>query len=204
MTTSKLVTGPASEPVTVAQAKVHLRVDHDADDNYIESLIVQAREYVEHHQERAILSQTWELHLDSFPAGCETPRGLRSAMIFLPTAPLQSVTHVKYYDGDGTLTTLDTDDYLVIGVGTKARGSIVPAVGLSWPTTQDRPEAVVARYVAGYADAASVPAATKQAILLMVAQAYEFREPVITGTIQAKIDFTIEALMAVDSLRGYW
>ncbi len=64
-----LLAGPASEPVTLADAKTFLRVDHDADDVLIGSLIAAARRLVETATRRALITQTWRLVRDAWPAG---------------------------------------------------------------------------------------------------------------------------------------
>lgn len=93
--TSRLITAPAVEPVTVAEARAHLYVGHSDDDAIIGAFIAAAREDCEHRTQRALVTQTWERTLDGFPAA-----------ISLPMAPLASVTSVKYIDGDGNEQTL--------------------------------------------------------------------------------------------------
>src|SRR5262245_1528310 len=79
-----LVTPPAVEPLTLGEVKVHLRVDHTADDEDISDLITAARELCEEQSGRSLATQTWRLELDRFPAW--SFRLLRG--------PLQSVTSI--------------------------------------------------------------------------------------------------------------
>ncbi len=65
---AKLLTPPAAEPIDLASAKAHLRVYTDDDDAYISTLIPAAREYCETVMGRSVMTQTWQLNRDSFPA----------------------------------------------------------------------------------------------------------------------------------------
>src|SRR5512139_2523227 len=120
-----LVTSPTKEPVTLSQAKAHLRVDASDDDALIESLITVAREHVENITRRALFTQKWDYSLKGWPC---------SDAFKLPFGNLFSVTSVKWKDDDGTETTLTvTTDYLVETNGDQC-GRIVLPYGDTWPT----------------------------------------------------------------------
>ena len=179
---------PAAEPVSVIEAKEHLRVDIGDDDTLIEALITAAREYVEQGSRRALVTQTWRLNLDQFPAGPE---------IELPRPPLQSVTSVTYRDSDGTTNTLSSSIYEVDTDSTPGR--IRLAYGEDWPSdTLAETNPVRITFVAGYGDADDVPRRWKQAILLLVGHWYENREATISGTIPRSIPFAVESLINLD------
>lgn len=160
----KLITAPTAEPVTLAEAKLHLRVDQASEDALINVLISAARESAEHITERALMPQTWELQLDAFPDAFRLLRG-----------PVISVTSVKYLDKNGTLQTLDSSQYQV-DLTDDAGAWVLPAYGVEWPEARADINAARVRYQAGYADAATVPAAIKSWILLMIGTLYENRE----------------------------
>lgn len=166
---ARLITAPAVEPVTLAEAKAHLYVTHSDDDAIIGAYLAAAREDAEHRLQRALVEQTWELALDAFPN-----------VIVLPMAPLASVTSIKYLDADGVEQTLDPATYYV---DTDAEpGELVAKYGESWPSTRAERNAVRVRYVAGYgADGRFVPAAIRQWILLRVGALYENRESAVAG-----------------------
>ena len=63
----KQISAPSLEPITNADAKLHLRVDSNEDDDLLTSLINAAREFCEGFQHRAFITQTWELWLDGWP-----------------------------------------------------------------------------------------------------------------------------------------
>jgi len=190
-----LVTAPTAEPITTADAKAHLRVDISDDDDLIDALVVAARRQVELETWRALITQTWKVTLDAFPAG-DTLR--------LPRPPLQSVTHIKYTPKGGSLTTFDSDSYIV---DTDSEpGRIVLYSGESWPgDTLQIVNGVEIQFVAGYGDSANdVPQELIQAMLLMIGHWYEHREEVVLGSVARSIPLGVEALLWFDrKVPGY-
>lgn len=138
-----LVTAPAAEPVSLADLKLHLRVDTTAEDDLIAGLGVTARQYAETFTQRAIPIQTWDYKLDRFPCLSE---------FYLPNAPCISVTSITYVDTNGDSQPLATSVYDTdLPVGPYARaGRIFLKYGQSWPQTRCIPNAVTVRFVAGY------------------------------------------------------
>ncbi|SFB74212.1 phage conserved hypothetical protein, phiE125 gp8 family [Polaromonas sp. OV174] len=165
----KVITPVAIEPVTLQEARLHLRLIADMadlaplpEDASITAWIVAAREFAEHYTSRALAPQTLEMALDAFPA-----EGLD-----LDMPPVASITSIKYTDAAGAEQTLSAG-YALSTYGDARRVSL--AHGASWPSTQDVPEAVRVRYVTGYT---VTPSAARAAILLMVAHWYENRQAV--------------------------
>ena len=191
----KLITAPAAEPVSTSEAKAHLRVDTTADDTYIGTLITVARQNVESHLRRALISQTWEVVLDAFPAG----------VIRLPKPPLASVTSIKYTDDEGNESTYSSDNY-VVDSDTEP-GRVVLKSGQTWPAvTLAAANGVRVRYVAGYGAAGSnVPQAIRQAILLVIGSLYENREDVLVaqGVSIGVLPFGVVALLAPYRIYGW-
>jgi hypothetical protein len=157
-----LVTGPVAEPVSLALAKQHLRIDFSYDDNYIPVLITAAREWCEVYMQRHIFNQTWQRTLDYFPiwVGGTTvsPNNFQDWMFFsdywskvmiqLP-GKIQSVNSITYVvpNGGGTQT-LPSSDYVVDLTSVPAR--LVPQQGMTWPVqTLYQPGSVAIEYVAG-------------------------------------------------------
>ena len=149
-----------TEPITLPEAKLHLRVDGTDEDTLITALISAARETCEDRIEGSIPVTGWKLTLDAFPDA-----------IRLPRAPIASVESVKYLDADGVQQTLSALDYLVDTVSTP--GYIVPAYGKAWPETREQINAVEVEYTAG---SATTPAALKAWMLLAVGEMYANRE----------------------------
>lgn len=169
-----LKTAPGTEPLTLAEAKLHCKVDGTDDDTLITALIVAARQQAEHRTGRALITQQWEYTLESFPA-----------RIDLPMPALVSVQSVKYLDENGALQTLASTEYQV--VISELVGYIQPAYGKSWPSCRVQPDSVVVAYTCGYGDAAAVPVSIKSWIKMAVATLYSQREAIITGTIVAEV-----------------
>lgn len=183
-----LVTPPAATPVSLAEAKAHLRIDGNDEDVLVTALIAAAVAHLDGWSGilgRALVTQTWQQDLDQFPRD----------RIALPLAPVQSITSVGYRDTDGEEQTLDSPAYvLTMRAGTTA---VERTDGAEWPSTARRPDAVRVTFVAGYGNAAAVPADIKSAILLMVGDLYAHRETALVGNVAAvPMSITVEALLA--------
>jgi uncharacterized phiE125 gp8 family phage protein len=183
----QLISAPAIEPVTLTEAKAHLRVEISDDDTYITALIVAARERAEGFLRRALITRTYDLYLDDFPAAGSIP---------LPKPPLQTVLSVKYIDANSVTQTLtENTDYIVDRISEP--GWIVLPSGLSWPTTKDVIASVIIRFKAGYGDtAASLPEVFKLAIKHMALGWYDVREPYGDATKLSPLPAAAEALLS--------
>jgi uncharacterized phiE125 gp8 family phage protein len=185
---SVLVTAPATEPVTAGELRTHLRVDAtELPDGEANALIAEARQMIEQITGLAFISQSWRLSIDRWPGGQEAWwDGVRQMSINqlyapsyitsveLPRWPLASVTSVTVYDEDSNSsavtvgTTFDVDTYQTPGRMTLKRGS-------TWPIALRANNAIEIIYVAGYANAAAVPAILKRAIKQLAAFLYTNR-----------------------------
>jgi uncharacterized phiE125 gp8 family phage protein len=174
----KLITAPATEPVSLAEAKAHLRVTSSDDDDLITALIVTARGAAEHELQRSLITQTWEKALDMFPEAIQ-----------LLCPPVQSVTSVKYLDVDGVEQTLSSASYTLDNASDSTPAWLTPAYGYTWPETYEEVNAVKVRYAAGWASASSVPQPIKQWMKLQIGHWYENRESVNVGNITSKLDY---------------
>lgn len=181
-----LVTPPASEPLTLPEAKAHLRVTNTAEDALITDLIAAARQRIEEWTKRSLLPQTWRLTLDRFPR--------RREPIAVPRPPLTSVTSVKYIDPDGVEQTLAG---FVVDAETRfAPGRVVPAFEELWPETRIILNAVKVEFSAGFATPGEVPRAIKQAALLLVGHWFKNREQSVLGSSATDLPQGVEALLA--------
>lgn len=172
-----LITPPAARPLELDAAKVHLAVEHADHDDMIDQLIDAAIGHLDGADgwlQHALEVQTWELRLDRFPQCIE-----------LPLPPLVRVDSIDYLDRDGTLRTLEADQYQVEPGGGVKRALIAPAQGVAWPATQCDLGAVRVTFTAGYpretADSppvalAGVPAPLVTALKLQV-EIYYGRNP---------------------------
>jgi Phage gp6-like head-tail connector protein len=214
----QIVTQPALEPVSLDEAKVHLRVIDSADDDLIANLISTARIHAETICRRALISQQWKMAADRFPSpmagklneywlgqqwGLAGMGGVsqffpsdRSGYgILLPFSPLISVDSIKYIDTTGTQQTLALAAYSVDTYSEPAR--IMNAYGYAWPSTRQQINAVEVTFTCGYGTApSSVPAGIRHWILMMTATMYENREAVaILGKGKVEILPFVEGLL---------
>jgi len=197
---ARLVTAPTSEPVSLAEAKAHLRLETTADDTLVAALIVAARQWAEEYLWRGLVTQTWELVLDAFPERGE---------IELPRGNLVSIASLKYVDDNGTEQTWAASNYTKDD--TSEPGKLRLAYDKDWPSARDQWDAVKIRYTVGWAGEAAqmpaeadrVPAAIRAAMMLVISQLYEHRTPEVVGTIVSKVSFAVEALLGPYRLARY-
>jgi len=157
----KITTAVATEPISVAEAKLHRRIDQDAEDAIVNAFISAAREECEHLLERALAPQTLELSIDEFPDD-----GIK-----LPHPPVTSITSIVYVDGDGDEQTMDPLTYYLDN--SQEPCWVIPVYGGSWPSTRAEANAVRVTYAAGYV---TCPEAIRAWIWLKTGTLYENRE----------------------------
>lgn len=186
----QLINPPAEEPVSLAEAKLHVRVDITDDDALISALITAARQAAESLTGRQIVTARWKLVLDSFPGPSlmGVPVGqsfsLPSHAILLPKCPVQSVVAIQYLDMASTLQTMPPTDYVVDAACEPAR--ITPVFGKIWPISLPQIGAVWVIFDAGYGPAASAPEGLKSWIKLRVDSLYSHRGE--TAVIKGKLE----------------
>lgn len=142
--------------------KEYLRIDGTDSDNQVAILLKSAREAAESFQNKAYLTQTWELSFDTFP---EIP-------IQVPRPPLQSLVSVKLYNSAGEEVAVDIADFIVDS--DSEPGRITFKSGKTWPSITLREiNAVKFQFKAGYTEASKVPESVKIAILIYASHRYE-------------------------------
>lgn len=169
---------PASEPVTLGEAKAQCRVDGTDSDTLLAAQIAAARSYVEDYCGRALVARTVTVKCDSF-----------DDFAVFPVVPLSSVTSVSYVDSAGASQTLSADVYEVRSDGLTA--SVALKHGQSWPSIQSGSRITVTAVVGGV-----VPEAVKQALLLLIGHFFSNREAVSVGATVAETPIAVSALLA--------
>lgn len=171
----QIVTSPEVQPLTLAEAKEHLRMDTSDEDTLIEALISAATDHVSGrngYTARALVQQTWDVYFSTFPDDV----GLK-----LPFPPLISVDSISYLDADGVSQTLATSVYMV----TKTEPAFVKLkANQSWPDVLEQADCITVRMTCGYSPgddsptdyAENVPQSIKAAMKLVIGDLYQNRE----------------------------
>ena len=147
-------TDPASEPITLSEAKTFLRIDSSDEDTLISEMITAARIAAEEQTGKSLISQSWQVAYDD----CPPP------VVKLPNGPVQSVTSVKSIDENAAETIVSATSYHL--------NALQELVFESVPSGHQ----IIIEYVAGFGAASDVPANLVQGILLHVANLYEHRD----------------------------
>lgn len=167
----RIITAPAEEPITLAEAAAHVRQDSSADDADLTRCIEAARRSIERQYGLYIITQTVDVLLPCFPM---------DDFIRLMRGPIQSLTSIKYTTSDDTQYTFAATDYDL----NIERQRITLKYGKTWPTATLKPsDAVALRLVMGYGDDVAVPAHVKAALLLRIGHLYAHREEITLGAI---------------------
>lgn len=198
-----LVTAPVSEPLSLQEAKVHLRVVGSDSDTYINTLIVAARNHVEAITRRKLVQQTWDYTLAEFPLGD----------ILLPIQPVSSVASVSYLNQAGATTSFssgaspDVPSYDVVTDGPRTR--VFPKYNVAWPSTRVHGNAVTVQFVVGYDPTTdspvdytgNIPGDLKACLKLIIGDFYENRES--TTPLRINQLPALQALMSPYILRDF-
>lgn len=153
---------PTSEPITLAEAKLFMKIIEDDEDTLIESMIVSAREYVENYTNRQIMTATFELTNEIIFSG-----------MALPKSPLTSVSKIEYMDENGAYQTMSSSDYYVY-----AEYGIHKLSVTTMPAYKCDKRAFKITFTAGYA---TVPDTIKSYMKILVSTLYENREHYTVG-----------------------
>ena len=157
-----LITKPAVEPITLTDAKSHLRVEHSDDDILIGALISASRQYLEQVTGLVFITQTWRQFEDCWPS---------SRCVNISRHPVQSIQSITVYDAQGTPQLINADNYLLDNASRPAR--LLSHTAL---VAGQAMNGIEVEFVAGYGDTGiDVPDALKRALHMLTAHWYEFR-----------------------------
>lgn len=203
-----LVTGPVVEPMLLTEVKPYLRLDDltdSTDDLYITSLITVAREYCEEYQNRAYITQVWEVSLERFPRNDRDSvnNNINDDKIEIPKGRLQKINSFTYKDTVGVITEMQPDiDYVVSTRG--ILGRVCPSFGRIFPVCILYPlDPIVINYTCGYGDdGIKVPARIKQAMLLLISHWYDNRMVIndLRGVNPEEVSFAVTSLLMKDKI----
>ena len=192
-------TAPAVEPVTLSEAKAHLRVDTTTDDAYIGSLISAAREWCEQYLDRTLVHTQWVMRFDRFP-----PDGTMDIELPRPpmaTAGTTTAVALTFTYENGTTSTYSTASYRVDRDGVP--GTVKTLYGQTWPPHLQDDNAISVTWWGGYgASGTSVPAAIRHAMLMLVGMWYE-RRMAADSMSGNEIPFGVESLLSSQKWGSY-
>lgn len=194
----KLIAAATTNPISLEEAKLHLRVEDDDEDTLIEVLIAAATKHSEKFMGRALIAQTWDLYVDQFPAEGDVNPGV----IKIPLSPLLEVVGLFYRDASDVEQEFAASSYLVDDASEPARVVLVNSA--SWPTAREGANAVRIRFRAGYVDNSmspqegEVPADIRSAILLYLGSLYAHRETVVIGQTATAMPWGAEQLLRMN------
>lgn len=177
MTAERLIDA-ASEALSLADVKNHLRITDNDNDDALRLFIAAIRHRTETYLSQTLITSTWQYTLDDF-----------EDEINLPMGPVQSITSVQYADEDGNEQTLDASLYQFDVRRIKA------AYGNAWPTARKQYDAVTITYLSGKQHAGQVQADIKLAMLLWIGACDINRENNLVGTVVSEIPGGAESLL---------
>ncbi len=194
-------TSPAVEPVTVAEAKAHLRVDNSNSDTEIAAMVTAAREWCEQYLDRSLVSTQWVMRFDSFP-----PDGTQDIELPRPPMSLAGTTTavaLTFTYENGTTATYSTASYRVDRSSTP--GAVKTLYGQTWPPHLMDDNAISVTWWAGYGSAgSSVLATIRHAILLLVGHWYESRQAAVsTGAVPQDVPYGVKSLLSSQTWGSY-
>lgn len=164
-----LKTAPLAYPVTLDEAKAHLNVLSDLDDELISFLIGVTTEQAEEITNRQLMRSTYEMTMDILPDRFEIKK-----------PPLHAVEKIEYIpDGLSSYALLDPSMYMVDT--TVEPGVVIRRNDATYPAISWMVNAVRVTFTAGYADAVAVPKSIKQWMLIRIATLFEHREEIVVG-----------------------
>jgi uncharacterized phiE125 gp8 family phage protein len=179
---SILLTAPAVEPVSLDEAKAHLRVEHNDDDETIAALVAGARIHVEAQTRRALITQGWRISADAWP---------RDGRFAVRPAPLQRLDAARVFEADGNALAVDTQAFVP-----DLANSVLAFAPWALPAPGRLAAGIELDVTSGYGDAAvDAPEPLRQAIRLLTAHWYENRGLAALGTVTV-LPSTVAALIA--------
>jgi hypothetical protein len=209
-----ITTAPAVEPISLAEAKTHLRIDTADEDGLLQALILTSRLHIEVALNLALITQNWSCYFDQWPQHLtgrgvplsppgaafanlapDTALAAGASALRLPLGPVKSVDAIRVYADDGTFAAIPVSGFAIDLFSRPARIARRSDTNLATPgrALNGIEFAITAGFGAAPAD---VPAPIRQALLLLVAHWYEHRDPGEIGTNATQVPATVSALLA--------
>lgn len=186
------VTTATASPVSLEEFKLHAHIDGNDENESLETYINAATRAAQQRLDKQLCTATLRVTMDRFP--CATRHNPEQA-IYVPRAPLVSVTSIGYVGTEGSTFTMASTDYIVDNQSQPGR--ITPRYGDTWPDSREQINAVNVVYTAGYGGQYDVPDTIRQWIQVMAAYWYRNRESVNIGNIANELPF-MDSLLGIE------
>jgi uncharacterized phiE125 gp8 family phage protein len=161
-------TPPGAEPLTLAEAKAYLRVDHDAEDALIADLIASARGLVEDYLQRCLVTRRLIERLDRWGGR------VRCGALVLARPDVRVVHTIKTYDSSGAAQIFNPSLWRLDSASIPSRVLLNSG---GFPIPGRAHQGIEIDFSAGYGDGPEdVPAPIRTALLILVADRFERRE----------------------------
>lgn len=185
---------PIIYPLTLNEVKDHLRISNNVTtyDTYLLDLLRDATGVAETETNRALLTSTWVLYLDRFPAG---------DILELWKCPVQSITSIQYYDSDNALQTFSTNDWISDLKSEPARVQLNQ--DSSWPETYVKVNSVQITFISGWASELDIPNEIIRGLKLLIAFLYEKRGDEMIDKNKAVIATTAKSFFMTHKVFDY-
>ena len=176
----RTVTPAASPPLSTADAKKHLEVQHSDDDALIAAQVAAAVDAVERFTGQVLADCVMEMVLPGFPVFPE--------MLSIPREPVTEILSLLYTDSDG-----EEAEVTDFRWSESSPDVVMPAFRSAWPSAADEPGSVRLRFRAGYGPGLA-PSSLIEAAKLLLGHFYANREAVVTGTIATEVQLGVQRL----------
>jgi len=187
--TYALITPSASEALTLAEAKAHLRLDTDDENELVTQLIIVARDHLERTTGISLITQRWRLYLDSIS---------EDGVIPIAKGPVQVIESLTVYDGEGAPSDASLEGHVLDGAARPARLMLLRRLSPGRAVN-----GIEIDFLSGFGDTANtVPDTLKRAMLTHVAQMFSCRGVVGIEDQPALIPPGYDRLVAPFLIRG--
>jgi uncharacterized phiE125 gp8 family phage protein len=182
----------STEPISLEEAKLYLRVDNDDEDSIITSMITSVREKVESLLWRPLISQTWKLYFDNLNDSEDAAiLAQQNAIISINKCPIQAIDSIQYVDSNGETQTWSSGNYQVDLISEPCRVRLIAMP----PMKADTMNALWFNFTAGYSDNDNIPKKILQAMYMLLGHYYEHRETVIVGVNSSELPMAVDYLL---------
>jgi len=209
LTAVRIVTAADVYPVSLSEAKAHLRITHNAEDDLIQSYIAAATDWAQTFTRRIFIDTEVTIKLDRFPEsgdsvelvgasngvyrilkndGRKKDACKRNRAILLPGGFVTAVNDIVYTDTNGAPQTLTGPTSAAPGTDYQEDltddewAYALPTPSIGWPSVDsDTVNAVSVNYQVGWLDIGDMPEVLRSAVKFKMADLFTIRDTIDAG-----------------------